>query len=65
MTILLNGEPRTLTARRLDLVLAELGYAGAHIATAVNGEMVPRAARARIELAEGDRLEVLAPLPGG
>lgn len=65
MRIVLNGEDRRLEAARLDRALEELGYTGAHIATAVNGEMVPRGARAGTELKDGDRLEVLAPLPGG
>ena len=65
MRIVLNGEDRRIEARRLDRALDELGYTGAHIVTAVNGEMVPRGARPATELGEGDRLEVLAPLPGG
>ena len=65
MNITLNGEDCRLDATRLDRALEELGYTGAHIATAVNGDMVPRQARPSTELREGDRLEVLAPLPGG
>ncbi|MBK0400327.1 sulfur carrier protein ThiS [Limibaculum sp. M0105] len=65
MTIILNGEPREIAARALDAALAELGYGGAHVATAVNGDFVPRGARAGVELNDGDRLEVLAPLQGG
>ena len=65
MNIVLNGEDCRLESARLDRALEELGYTAAHIATAVNGEMVPREARTEVELTEGDRLEVLAPLPGG
>lgn len=65
MRIVLNGEERGLEATRLDRALDELGYGGAHIATALNGTFVPRERRAGTELQEGDRLEVLAPLPGG
>ena len=65
MTIVLNGEEQRIESARLDRVLEELGYTGAHIVTAVNGEMVPREVRRNTELNEGDRLEVLAPLPGG
>ncbi len=65
MTIILNGEEHRIEASRLDRALDELGYTGAHIVTAVNGEMVPREVRRKTELNEGDRLEVLAPLPGG
>jgi len=42
-----------------------LGYGGAVVATAVNGEFVPTAARQTARLAEGDRVEVLAPMQGG
>jgi sulfur carrier protein len=31
----------------------------------VNGKFVPKTARAKATLAEGDRLEVLAPMQGG
>ncbi|MCL5776004.1 sulfur carrier protein ThiS [Limibaculum sp. FT325] len=65
MTIILNGEPRAVAAATLEAALAELGYGGAHVATAVNGDFVPRDARAGVALREGDRLEVLAPLQGG
>ncbi|MEM7238030.1 MAG: sulfur carrier protein ThiS [Pseudomonadota bacterium] len=65
MTIVLNGVAASVNARMLDRVIAELGYGGAKVATAVNGEFVSSAARAGTELSEGDRLEVIAPLQGG
>lgn len=65
MKISLNGEPREVNATRLSDVLAELGLADARVATAVNGQFVPAAGRAATELAEGDRLEVVAPQQGG
>jgi sulfur carrier protein len=65
MKISLNGEPREVTATRLSDVLAELGLAEAKVATAVNGEFVPVIGRERMELAEGDRLEIVAPQQGG
>jgi sulfur carrier protein len=65
MRIELNGETREVSAERLDAALDELGYAGATVATALNGAFVPRAARARTTLREGDRVEVVAPLQGG
>jgi thiamine biosynthesis protein ThiS len=39
--------------------------AGRKIATAVNGRFVAAAARPRTELADGDRIEVVAPMQGG
>lgn len=65
MKIVLNGEATEIAADRLDTALDELGYTGAVVATALNGDFVPREARAGTALTPGDRLEVLAPLKGG
>lgn len=65
MRITLNDAPREVAAATLAEALDELGFTGARIATAVNGDFVPAAARAGHRLAEGDRLEVLAPMQGG
>jgi sulfur carrier protein len=65
MTIIVNGKPREVKAATLDEVLAELGYNGAHVATAHRGEFVPAAARAACRLEEGDRVEILSPIGGG
>ena len=42
-----------------------LGFAGRKIATAVNGRFVAAAARPATKLADGDRIEVVAPMQGG
>ncbi|MGH8181848.1 MAG: sulfur carrier protein ThiS [Steroidobacteraceae bacterium] len=65
MRILINGASRDIRAADLSGALEELGYAGAVVATAVNGEFVPAADRPAARLADGDRIEVLAPLQGG
>jgi len=65
MKILVNGAWRETLARELSAVLEELGYGGSVVSTAVNGEFVAAAARPGTPLAEGDRLEVLAPMQGG
>jgi sulfur carrier protein len=65
MRILVNGASREIRAADLASVLEELGYGGAVVATAVNGEFVPAADRQSARLADGDRLEVLAPMQGG
>ena len=65
MKIVLNGEAREVTDPRLDRILEEVGLGDARVATAVNGEFVPAGLRASRELAEGDRLEALAPMQGG
>ena len=65
MNIQVNGQWRELRAVDLAAALDELGFTEAAIATAVNGEFVPAAARTAAVLAEGDRLEVLSPMQGG
>lgn len=65
MKILVNGAWRDTAAAELPAVLEELGYSNSVVATAVNGEFVAAAVRPRMRLAEGDRLEVLAPMQGG
>ena len=65
MRILVNGASREIRAADLTGALEELGYGGAVVATAVNGEFVPIAQRQAARLADGDRLEVLAPMQGG
>ena len=65
MRILINGASRDIRAADLSGALEELGYAGAVVATAVNGEFVPAADRQTARLTDGDRIEVLAPMQGG
>ena len=65
MRILVNGASREIRAADLAGALQELGYGGTVVATAVNGEFVPAAERLTARLADGDRLEVLAPMQGG
>lgn len=65
MRIIVNGDTREVAAPVLAEALSELGYAGAIIATAVNEAFVPAGARAQTILADGDRLEILAPMQGG
>lgn len=65
MRILLNGTEQRLVTNRLDEALEALGYKGAIVATAVNGRFVPAGQRTSTHLADGDSLEVLAPMQGG
>jgi sulfur carrier protein len=64
-TIFLNGEPSETPARTLAELVALLGLADAQVATARNGDFVPKAARAETRLGSGDRIEILAPRQGG
>jgi sulfur carrier protein len=65
MRILVNGVWRESGAAGLEPLLTELGYRDAVVSTAVNGEFVAAGARAGTPLADGDRVEVLAPMQGG
>jgi sulfur carrier protein len=65
MKILVNGDWRDTHAGELEAALRELGYADGVVTTAVNGEFVAATARGRTALADGDRIEVLAPMQGG
>lgn len=65
LTIQVNTEPRDVQAATLADALSELGFHSPAIATALNGEFVPRGAREATVLRNGDCLEVLAPMQGG
>jgi len=65
MRILVNGAWRETAGAELAAVLVELGYGDKVVATAVNGEFVAAGLRTGTALANGDRLEVLAPMQGG
>jgi sulfur carrier protein len=63
--IVVNGAKVETAAETLAALLDELGYGGARIATAVNGDFVPERGRAGRRLAAGDRIEIVAPRQGG
>jgi len=65
MRVLVNGASREIRAADLTGALEELGYGGAVVATALNGEFVAAVERPAARLADGDRIEVLAPMQGG
>ncbi|MDQ0467720.1 sulfur carrier protein ThiS [Labrys wisconsinensis] len=65
MTIIVNGQARELAAATLDALLEALDLGGAVVATAVNGRFVRAAERPQTRLAEGDAVEILAPMQGG
>jgi sulfur carrier protein len=65
MKILVNNEAREIAGPSLAEALDELGYGGAVIATAVNGDFAPARSRASLMLRDGDRLDLLAPMRGG
>ncbi len=65
LRLTVNGEPRELSAANLAEALVALDYAEAVVATALNGAFVPKRKRAETPLAEGDRIEIVAPRQGG
>ncbi|MFK8250444.1 sulfur carrier protein ThiS [Ancylobacter terrae] len=65
MKIVVNGEDAQTRAPTLADLLAELGFEGAVVATALNGTMVRAPRRAQTPIGEGDRIEILAPMQGG
>jgi sulfur carrier protein len=66
LQITINGEPRTVPERATlaDLV-SVLGEAPQSLATAVNGDFVPRNAREGTLLREGDAVFTFQPITGG
>lgn len=65
MKLTINGENHEVAAATLAVLLAELDYEGGWLATALNGELVPARDRDGCALADGDRVEILAPMKGG
>jgi len=65
MQIIVNGVERKLRATTLAQALDELDYGDTIIATALNGRFVAAAARPSTALANGDALEIVAPMQGG
>ena len=64
-TIHVNAEALQVRAGTLADVLAQLGYGGQKVATAVNGDFVPERARAAMTGSAGDRIEILSARQGG
>ncbi len=65
MQIVLNGEPIATGASNLAELCADLGFADAKVATAVNGAFVAAAKRHLTPLGPQDEVEIVAPRQGG
>lgn len=64
--ITVNGEPRRIEqATTLADLVAALGQPPTALATAVNGEFVPRSERAGVLLRDGDAVFTFQPITGG
>jgi sulfur carrier protein len=65
ISVTVNGSPETTSARTLQEWLDARGVLPAALATAVNGNFVPRSRRAQQPLAEGDTILTFQPIEGG
>lgn len=65
MQIKLNGAATQTGATTLAQLIEEQGFAAEVVATAVDGVFVPRDTRETVQLTDGARVEVLAPMQGG
>lgn len=63
--VVLNGAPVTTAAATLAAFLVEQGFGGRKVASAVNGSFVAEKARAKCELTDGDRIEIVSARQGG
>ncbi len=66
ITILLNGEPRTLSeGTSIAALAADIGLNPLKIAVERNREIVPRSTLADVVLEQGDELEIVHFVGGG
>ena len=64
-TVVVNGSPQSTTARTLQEWVEAQGALPSALATAVNGNFVPRSQRAQCLLADGDTILTFQPIQGG
>jgi len=65
MRVIVNGEPREISAAHVDALLRELDYEGSHFAIALNFDVVPKSRWAETPLKSGDEIEIITPRQGG
>ena len=66
ITLQLDGQPHQVPAgTTLAQLVAALGHEDQAVSTAVNGEFVARAQRARRALEQGDQVLLFQPIVGG
>lgn len=65
VALIVNGAPMRSACATLAELLVALDFDAVGVATAVNGDFVPQAARGQHVLAAGDQIEILAPRQGG
>ena len=65
ITVVVNGCPESSTASNLQAWVEARGMLPVALATAVNGQFVPRNLRVQQPLAEGDIILTFQPIEGG
>jgi sulfur carrier protein len=65
LKVFVNGEATVTSAVTLAELVAQCGFAETGVATALNGDFVPRAARPTRRLVGGDQVEIVSPRQGG
>ena len=65
MRVIVNGEPREISAASVDALLSELDYEGSHFAIALNYDVLPKSRWAETTLKSGDEIEIITPRQGG
>jgi sulfur carrier protein len=65
LKVFVNGEATLTSAATLAELVAQFGFAETGVATALNGDFVPRGARQTTQLAGDDKVEIVSPRQGG
>lgn len=65
LKVFVNGEATATSAATLAELVAQFGFADTGVATALNGDFVPRGARQTTWLAVDDKVEIVSPRQGG
>src|SRR5262245_38789998 len=65
LKVFVNGEATVTNAATLAELVAQFGFAETGVATALNGDFVPRDARQSTRLAGDDNVEIVSPRQGG
>ncbi len=66
MKIKINGTSQPLEKTlNVTALLQDNGYAGKHVAVAVNGDFVPKSEHGDYIIQDNDEIEIVAPMQGG
>jgi len=65
LRVFVNGEATVTSAATLAELVAQFGFPETGVATALNGDFVPRGAREATRLVGDDQVEIVSPRQGG